>query len=346
MRVAIQPASLARSEVRQHYADTIANPVVFSHHADFLDPAVQARLNLLFPDGSAPMWGVIPGKNGTNVSKVDRLQPGDFVLFYGEGRCYLAGTIAMRWHNRPLAQRLWTDNRENPPQTWEHMYAVADLRTINVPIEELRSVLGWQNDAYPMGFNVYEGEKANHLGELCNLDPGDLPLPILQPLEDAQDTTSDVSDDLYDNADDGPLERMVTSMLRQEQQRLKRRLIELGSNSCALCGLQLPPEFLVAAHIKRRSECTDQEKRDFDGVAMLACLLGCDSLFEHGYVAVQTDGRIELSPWVHGAPAVHQHVATRLSDRTTTWWTEKREPYFAWHRTHTFKTSPERRAGR
>jgi hypothetical protein len=286
------------------------------------------------------MWGVVPGKNGANVSKVDRLQPGDFVLFYGQGRCYLAGTIAMRWHNRSLAQRLWTDNHQNPPQTWEHMYAVADLRVIDVPIDELRPILGWKSDAYPMGFNVYDDERADRLGELCNLDPSDLYLPTLQLLDETQDTAADSTNDLKDDTDDSPMERLVARMLRQEQQRLKRRLIELGANVCALCGQELPPEFLVAAHIKRRSECTNREKRDFDGVAMLACLLGCDSLFEHGYVAVQTEGRIHLSPWVHDAPAVHQHVAARLSGRTTTWWTEKREPYFAWHRTHTFKFPP------
>ncbi|MFB9545688.1 hypothetical protein ACFFR1_19445 [Micromonospora sagamiensis] len=83
----------------------------------------------------------------------------------------------------------------------------------------------------------------------------------------------------------------------------------------------------------------DAERLDYDNVAMLACVLGCDSLYEHGFIAVQPGGVIEVSPQVALAPAVAAHCSTVLSEKATDWWSPGREPYFAWHRGHTFRHS-------
>ncbi|WP_141217254.1 hypothetical protein [Rhodococcus sp. 14-2470-1b] len=37
---------------------------------------------------------------------------------------------------------------------------------------------------------------------------------------------------------------------------------------------------------------TKQERWGYPNVAMLACLLGCDALFEHGYITVDASGTI------------------------------------------------------
>ncbi|WP_422754924.1 hypothetical protein [Micromonospora sp. WMMD708] len=124
---------------------------------------------------------------------------------------------------------------------------------------------------------------------------------------------------------------------RREQAQLKRRLRDIGGTACALCGRELPPQFLVAAHIKKRSECTEAEKLDYDNVAMFACVLGCDSLYEHGFITVQPGGAIDISPQVALTPAVAAHCGTVLTQRTTDWWSPEREPYFAWHRGHIFR---------
>lgn len=55
---------------------------------------------------------------------------------------------------------------------------------------------------------------------------------------------------------------------------------------CVLCENEYPLEFLVAAHIKKRSECSKSEKLDFDNIAALMCKAGCDDMFEKGYVFV------------------------------------------------------------
>ncbi|MDQ7906852.1 hypothetical protein RB614_20260 [Phytohabitans sp. ZYX-F-186] len=326
MRVALQPARL-EGAVRQHYEDTIASPVPFNSHVDLLSAADLARLRELFPDGSAQMWGVTPGVDDRNVGQVVRLQPGDFVMFYGYGRLYLAATIAWRFHNEPLAERLW--QRDGKGQTWEYMYALTGTRSVEIPIEEVRPVLGWTSGIV-QGFRVWEGAEAEGLAELANLDPSDYALPTAPAGSDVADAVNRFS---------GPLDRTRNAAYRAEQRLLKRRLRQLGGRSCALCGEQLPPQFLVAAHIKRRTECSDTEKLDLDNVAMLACLLGCDSLYEHGYITVDPGGKIAISSEVTLSPSVARHCDDHLLGRTTEWWTQDREKYFAWHRTHTFRAT-------
>lgn len=68
--------------------------------------------------------------------------------------------------------------------------------------------------------------------------------------------------------------------VRKEQAAL-RSLLAGGRDlaACALCGQEYPMQFLVAAHVKKRSLCSDEERRDLRHVAMLACVFGCDALY-------------------------------------------------------------------
>ncbi|MEJ3747283.1 hypothetical protein WEI85_28860 [Actinomycetes bacterium KLBMP 9797] len=49
---------------------------------------------------------------------------------------------------------------------------------------------------------------------------------------------------------------------------------------------------VVAAHVKRRSEATYTERLDLNNIAA-ACLIGCDILFELGYIHVDFNGQIQ-----------------------------------------------------
>ncbi|MFD1210995.1 hypothetical protein ACFQ36_02930 [Arthrobacter sp. GCM10027362] len=107
-----------------------------------------------------------------------------------------------------------------------------------------------------------------------------------------------------------PTDIQVIASQRAEQRYLRAVLLAGGNSRCSLCGRQLPAALLVAAHIKPRAECNDDERLDFRAAAMLACTLGCDALFEHGFMAVDVDGVI------HAAESGHpdlQDVLRRLN---------------------------------
>ena len=84
------------------------------------------------------------------------------------------------------------------------------------------------------------------------------------------------------------------ALARREQAALRELLLDdRKRTNCDLCGRELPAALLVAAHIVPRHRLTDDERRDLGRIAMLACTLGCDALFEHGYIAVDSTGSVQ-----------------------------------------------------
>ena len=108
---------------------------------------------------------------------------------------------------------------------------------------------------------------------------------------------------------------------------------------CALCGDVYPVGLLVAAHIKKRAACTDLERRDLDNIAIPACALGCDALYEAGYLTVDRSGHIIAAAGPHPR-AVAQRL-DQLARRRINAHTPATEPYFRWHRDNTFIDAAE-----
>ncbi|MGW7531858.1 hypothetical protein [Amycolatopsis sp. NPDC054798] len=69
---------------------------------------------------------------------------------------------------------------------------------------------------------------------------------------------------------------------------------------------------------------------------MLACVLGCDSLFERGCISVGENGEILVSGVVADSSVVAEFVRNRLEGRISAWWNTERDKYYAWHRQHVF----------
>ncbi|MEV0537551.1 hypothetical protein [Kitasatospora sp. NPDC050463] len=327
MRIVLQPAARSDKDVNQHYLDTIASPVTFANHSDLLAPDVREHLEQLFPEGTARMWGVVPGKKNVNVSKVQKMSAGDFALFSGDKKIYFAGTIALLWRDEKLAERLWGRNHND--QTWEYMYALSGTQGLDITVEEIRQLLSWKPNRNIQGIYILDHSDSETLQAYLSLEPS------------TADTSSAPAPDPQAEAAaavgfDGELERTALRAYRGEQAALKRHLLPGHTGQCALCGRVLPAALLVAAHIKKRAVCTDEEKRDFANIAMLACSLGCDSLYERGYVTVIAGGVLQVSPLAHAVAALQEHVE-QLAGRAVPWWTEDREPHFRWHRSHTFK---------
>ncbi|WP_110080260.1 hypothetical protein [Actinokineospora spheciospongiae] len=120
---------------------------------------------------------------------------------------------------------------------------------------------------------------------------------------------------------------------RVEQGSLRLLLLNGRDHAdCALCGHVFPKRLLVAAHIKQRAQCTDDERLDLVNVAMLACSFGCDSLYELGLVTVGADGVVRVSDAVRSVPGRFAEHLDLLGGRRCTAHRPETERYFAWHR--------------
>ncbi|TCC10895.1 hypothetical protein [Kribbella soli] len=139
----------------------------------------------------------------------------------------------------------------------------------------------------------------------------------------------------------GETDGMTLRSYRREQ-RILRGALGIGTgdpdrvHQCGICGLSVPERLLAAAHIKPRRDCTDEERRDMSNIAMAACTLGCDALYEYGYLTVQEGGQLLTD---HTA-SVDLH---RFHGRIAPAWNRGREPYFAWHRANRFRLASKQR---
>ncbi|MDA3642612.1 hypothetical protein LZ318_39185 [Saccharopolyspora indica] len=140
----------------------------------------------------------------------------------------------------------------------------------------------------------------------------------------------------------GGLDTVAQVKVRTEQAQLRRLLAgDRDAAECALCGHHFPMSFLVAAHIKKRAVCSNSEREDLHQVAMLACSLGCDALYESGWITVNADGHVETAPPDMAPAGRFRDQLLHLNGRRCTAHRQESEPYFAWHRETVFRRTSD-----
>ncbi len=159
------------------------------------------------------------------------------------------------------------------------------------------------------------------------------PAPLTDDAEAAITPTAEDATQLPDRLLDGTdgLNGLALTLMRREQQAMRN--MKFGTKTlitCALCGRELPVGIVRLAHIKRRAEASDLERLNPDNT-MAACTLGCDELFERGYLTVDHTGAVELSTTV-GAHVDLNNFATPLAMRQIGDYTPNKARFFAWHR--------------
>ncbi|WP_244266592.1 HNH endonuclease signature motif containing protein [Pseudarthrobacter chlorophenolicus] len=272
-----------------------------------------------YPEGT--LWAPLRGRSGQRVDHWETLngvQPGDIVLHYvapeirGISRAATAPTPAVP----PL--RGYTE----PADTDGVLVLTEPLFEVRIPWEVVANTLPPASGPLTVDKDLRRGfffgvdrDAALRLLEQAGLaiDPDETPTagrPAVRHLG-------------------GPSDRWTMGAVRTEQRYLRNQQLQLRGSSCSICGQSFPEELLVAAHIKPRSACSEEERMDTRNVSMLACLFGCDALFEHGYLTVGDGGIIEA-----GRPGPGQ-VGERMEDllgRKCLAHDERSMTYFAWHR--------------
>jgi len=135
----------------------------------------------------------------------------------------------------------------------------------------------------------------------------------------------------------GDLDQRREGPVRREQSLLRRFLFGMSSEGhCCICGQMFPIQLLVAAHIKRRSECSRGEKRDYVNNTVAMCRFGCDELFERGYIVVDERGLIQRNTGTNVTAVVDEYLK-KVADRPCNGWSIGRAAYFRWHSSHAVK---------
>lgn len=210
----------------------------------------------------------------------------------------------------------------------------------SVPVSDVQRALDLlQRDSSVICQPEHVGDHSTFIGAVLRTLPGTQLL--LQPPTISLEPPSDRSTarpGRGTSMPSGPLDKQVTRNTRTEQPALRRSLVGNKSISqCALCGEEMPIEFLVAAHIKQRSLCSDEEKSDLVNIGMLACKFGCDDLYELGYISVDPSGVIVAA----SADELHGNFISsalaRLAGAPCSAFTSANAKYFQWHRENKYR---------
>lgn len=126
------------------------------------------------------------------------------------------------------------------------------------------------------------------------------------------------------------LDKTSVSKRRTEQSILRSLLIEDNNElECAICNKYYPIKFLATAHIKKRKHCTDEEKRDLN-VVMPACHLGCDKIYEEGYIYID-NGLIHSNIKNKETTEPLKKYITSLEEKKCTYFKKETAHYFKHH---------------
>lgn len=319
MNVAVLPC--ADPSARENYSKSIEKPVSEDRIRSLLEPFQSEEVERHF-GGPTLIWGVTPGGRDRNRNRWRLLRSGDLALFYRDWEIFSRATVVLKLQNAQLARNLWGE--ESPGVTWEYLLLLRDLQEIRIPISRYNSALGYKPRNVIQSFEIHKDDKALQALSLIGIDP---------VVEEGRDppTPEDLQARLLAL---GELDLRGTAKFRTEATIFREHLFgNLDVGKCDICGRQLPAGLLVAAHIKPRSSCTDDERRQLH-VVMRACKLGCDELYERGFIYVDLAGKVRAdSQLAHLTPDL-QAFADSVEGKTCGAFSDRTRELFRWHRDH------------
>ncbi|EMY34778.1 hypothetical protein D477_007998 [Arthrobacter crystallopoietes BAB-32] len=215
------------------------------------------------------------------------LESGDIVFHHYDAHLRAISRVVTPWKHAERPPESPKDFPEEPDEGW--LVEIEPIRTgVDLNYRRVAKLIeNGPEKAINSGGTTTRGRFLSVLSQkdgLALLAELDLPAPT---------DTPDILFGRPDEWDGDNTDQVSLGSVRREQADLRRHLLySRPTATCAICGEERPARLLVAAHIKPRSQCTEEERKAFRSVAMLACSLGCDALFGWGYIYMDSDGKV------------------------------------------------------
>jgi len=315
--VILQPAGTDQSDF--NFNSTMKNPVELDRIVKY-EKSIEKSLRLVYKSGKVPTWGVTPAKNKTNITKWQKVNRGDVVFFYADQKYFASAVVTGKVHSKELAIDLWKWKDKEKTITWEYIYFLDEVKYIDIPILDMNSLINYKTDKL-QGFTVLSQKQSDSI------------LNVYEYISEIHNTP--VSNEGYKKAVGAlkpgqPLDAETKAYARTEQSFLRGNLFGFSmTGTCGICGQELPVNLLVAAHIKKRADCSYEERVDADNIVMPMCKFGCDDLYEKGYITVK-NGKVLAESKLILTNYVKEHLQ-RIQGRECTHWREETKAYFTWH---------------
>lgn len=318
-KIILQPT--ASKDAQEHYEKTIENTINLGDIETFLSEDEFNKLQSLYSNGEARIWGVQAGNNGFNVSRWNKIEAGDITLFSAKKTIFSSATTVYKSHNEELANYLW--GRDDEGNTWEYLYFINEVTHQNISYLQFNESVGYKDNYIIQGFNVLDVEKSSKVFDKFGVDS-----EVYYPEITKEEFELEI-DKLMDHES---LDREVTSLARVEQSRLRNYLFKNKPiGTCGICNKVYPVNFLVAAHIKKRSLCSREERLDYENIVMPMCKFGCDDLYEKKYIYINDDGIISININNIDTIPLNKYLAD-LDGEKCKLFSESNKQYFKYHR--------------
>lgn len=314
--IILQPAADKAAQI--NYKNTIVNPVNIEKIIPFTDKKTEDRIRSIYLDGLAYVWGVKNGKNNVNFNKWCKINPGDFTIFAADKNFFCAGVTTLTFKSRKLAEKLWGIDKNG--ETWENIYLLDEIKKIQLGYKEFNGLAKYKDKYVIHSFNVLDENKSERI------------INRLQLYSDYY--YNEISDGEYkkeiEHLMDGNLDTVTQGTSRREQSYLRSRLFKSKKQEkCSICGEEFPVDLLVAAHIKRRADCTKEERLDIDNVVLPMCKMGCDDLYEKGYIFVER-GFVKVNKNKHLTPRLESYL-NKIEGIKCCGWKPEMDKYCKYH---------------
>lgn len=314
-QVVLQPC--ADPEAQANYQHTIRNFVMARDIEPYLAPAEKDAVAKLYPDGRLRVWGVKDGIDGTIHRLWNKIRSGDIVFFSWKSVLHSKAAITLTFQSDALSEFLWND------KAFHNIYLLDDLQSVDISYKMFNRAAGYKENNILRGFRVLDEKRGESILEFFSYDCETEP----SVEEISREECSEAIRNLWNQE---TLDKTAKRTERKEQVLLRRLLFgKKREETCAFCGKKYPVEFLTAAHIKRRADCTLEERKDVPSIVMPACRFGCDELYERGYLLV-FDGKIVLNDQKWIPDSIREYVAP-IAGRLCSCWSDATKGYFEAH---------------
>lgn len=323
--IIVQPCG--SPEAQKHFKNTIYNSVDLSIIRDLLSETDLNNLKEIYPDGKAQIWGVKPA----NQSRWNKLNKGDTVLFSGNNIIFMSATVTYKINNRKLAEKLWGIDEDD---SWELIYFIDELKNQQIPYKVFNEVVQYSENYKLYRFSVLDDFRSIRFIEHFNLYSNNyFPEITEEDYLNELEREKEIEERITENRNFEKLEKQRVVAQRVEQSFLRNALFgNMRFSRCEICGRIYPVDLLIAAHIKRRANCFDEEKKDFKNNVVAMCRFGCDELFERGYISVK-DGKVVQIKKDNISKVVQDYI-NKIVNKEVEIPTKARENYYEWHYKH------------
>lgn len=226
---------------------------------------------------SIHIWGVPDGHNKKDLGNWKKSKVGDSCLFYRNKKFFSKSKIILKLIDENIASRFLVKTAKGDLS--KNLFILEPASEISISNYRFNKALNKINSP----LNSFKIENIKNKSLLKELGISTLK------------TLTGRREDFYQ----GRLHELEKldgiksqAKIRLEQDIFTEFLFSDCSNSkCAICSRSYPNSIMVAGHIKKRSLSSDIERRNLKNV-MPICKMGCDDLFERGYIYIDKKGFI------------------------------------------------------